>query len=77
MTYVDDGRMPFHRMKMSHLIADSADELERLARLLGLRPAWKHGDHYDVGEGKRRTAIKLGAKPITCRELVKILRRRE
>ncbi len=74
--YVDDmcdtemGK--FRRMKMSHMIADSEDELHNMAGKIGVSRRWYQGDHYDVCKSKRAIAINLGAKAISLRELAKI-----
>lgn len=74
MVYVDDYRAPFGRMKMSHMMADTDDELEDMARALRLKRRWKQSPHrhphYDVCDSKRRQAIRLGARAVSCRELV-------
>lgn len=70
--YVDDmykiplGR--FGRMKMSHMIATTDEELHEMAQRLGLRREWHQGDHYDVSMEKRELAIRYGARPILLRE---------
>ncbi len=50
---------------MSHLIADTLDELHEFAGRLGLRRDWYQDGgwipHYDVSEGKREEAIAKGA----------------
>lgn len=78
--YVDDMyRYPmgqFRRMKMSHMIADTEEELLVFADRLGLKRAWYQGDHYDVSMSVRAKAIELGAKPITLRELAMMSRDR-
>ena len=80
--YVDHLRIPFGRMKMSHLMADTKEELLRAAGALRLKRSWlQHEDqpkeHFDVSESKRKLAIDwLGAVPITGRELVEIVRRK-
>ena len=58
MIRVDDGRWPLGRMKMSHLIADSHEELAACAGALGLSPdyiqyphTWK--ERLDVSRSKR------------------------
>ena len=81
MLYVDHMRHPFGRMLMNHLMADSHQELEQAIIDLGLPPGIiQHGgepkEHLDVSESKRQLALKLGAKPITGRELIGIVRRR-
>lgn len=51
--------------KWCHMWADSPEELERLAELMGLDPSWRQGgslDHYDLTPEKRELALRLGAK---------------
>ncbi|WBF05199.1 hypothetical protein [Burkholderia phage CSP3] len=75
--YVDDmyqsemGR--YGRMKMSHMIADTTEELIAMARTIGVRAKWlqhpgEHGEHFDIAKGKRELAIAAGAVPITLRQ---------
>lgn len=65
--YVDNMKMPWRGMIMSHMTADTNDELHEMAAKLGLKRAWFQGmpahsiEHYDVSEGKRQQAIALGA----------------
>ena len=80
--YVDHLRIPFGRMKMSHLIADTKEELLRAAGALGLRRRWLQNEdqpkeHFDVSESKRKLAMsRLGALPVTSRQLVEVVRRK-
>jgi len=71
--YVDDMyRLPMGRyrgMKMSHMIADTEEELLQFADKLGLKRSWYQGDHFDVSLSVRTKAIAMGAVPITLREL--------
>lgn len=75
--YVDDmyrvamGR--YGRMKMSHLIADTDEELHKMAAAIGVARKWFQGDHYDVCMSARDKAISNGAVPITMRELARIV----
>ncbi|MBU9386626.1 DUF4031 domain-containing protein [Burkholderia multivorans] len=75
--YVDDmhaielGR--FRRMKMSHMIADTTEELIAMARTIGVNTRWlqhpgEPGEHFDIAKGKRELAIAAGAVPITLRQ---------
>lgn len=70
--YVDDMyRYPmgqFRGMKMSHMVADTDDELHRMAGIIGVARRWFQGDHYDIAISKRQLAIYAGAKEITLRE---------
>ena len=71
--YIDDmyrhaiGR--FGRMKMSHMIADTEDELHAMAAAIGVARKWYQGDHYDVSMSMRGAAITRGAAAITYRTL--------
>ena len=58
----------FRRMKMSHMIADTDEELHEMAKTIGLKRKWFQGDHYDVSMSMRVWAIAHGAKEITLRE---------
>lgn len=64
-----------------HLIADSVEELHRFAAGIGLRRAWFQGHprhpHYDLTTPRKRNqAVRHGARRVTSREIVKILRKR-
>lgn len=71
--YVDDMyRYPmgqFGRMRMSHLIADTEEELHAMADAIGIARRWYQGDHYDISMSKRDDAIQRGAVPIPLRTL--------
>jgi len=75
MVYVDDFSATFRGMKMCHMMADSEEELDGMARVLGLKRSWRQehprGPHYDLSKSKRRFAIHMGAKAITAQEMVK------
>ena len=56
-------------MLMSHLEADTLDELHEFAEKLGLRKSWfqdKSIPHYDVSKSVRSKAIELGAVAEDC-----------
>ncbi|WP_069357847.1 DUF4031 domain-containing protein [Burkholderia cenocepacia] len=83
--YVDDMyRYPvgqFGRMKMSHLIADTTEELLAMVREIGVDPKWiqhagTRNEHFDISISKRTAAIAAGATPITYRECGAMNRRR-
>ena len=76
--YVDDmfrspmGRLG--RMRMSHMIADSTEELLSMADKIGIDRKWlqKPGDpfeHFDISLSKRQQAVELGAVEVTMRQL--------
>ena len=78
--YVDNGRARFGRMIMSHMLADTDEELHKMAADIGVALRWfQYVDttpHYDVCQSKRDLAISLGAKIISRRELVELIRRK-
>lgn len=72
--YVDDMyAIPlgqFRGMKMSHMMADTTEELLAMAKLIGLSQRWlQHAgtpkEHFDISMSKRREAIRHGAKAVT------------
>jgi hypothetical protein len=73
--YVDDMDAPFkafpgaRQMKMSHMIADTEEELHKMAADIGVARKWYQGDHYDVCLSKKRKAIRKGAVEVTWRTL--------
>lgn len=69
MVYVDDMKAAFKNMIMCHLFADSDEELMDFAKRIGLKPAWKHNDHFDISQTKRKLAIEIGAKEISQKEM--------
>ena len=83
--YIDDmyrTQMGRHGpMKMSHMIADTTEELLEMADKIGLNRRWiqRAGtawEHFDVSQGYRDRAIKEGAVAITMRELARKIRER-
>ena len=75
MLYVDDMKWPLGRMVMSHMLADTSEELRRAADALGLKRehiqdpgTWR--EHMDVSQSKREEAIcRLGAREVSQREM--------
>lgn len=83
--FVDDMHLTqmgqFGRMKMSHMIADSPDELLAMADKIGVARKWiqragTHLEHFDVSLGARQKAVQLGAVEITMKELAQKTRER-
>ena len=79
--YVDSCRIPYGRMLMCHMIADSTYELLVMACKIGVgrRHIQKPGqprEHFDICQSKRALAIKAGAKPVSVRKLTCLLRAR-
>ena len=72
---VDDAIWRWRDRVWAHLVSDASyEELHRFADGLGLQRRWFQGDHYDVPSDVRDEAIRLGAVPVSSRELVTRLR---
>jgi hypothetical protein len=72
----------FGRMKMSHMAADTHDELIDMAKKIGVNVKWiqhegEGGEHFDIAMGKRDLAIKHGAIPVGMYELCPAMVNRE
>lgn len=72
--WVDSMNAPFGRMKMSHMIADSTEELLAMAKLIGVQAKWLQRtgtpyEHFDISQSKKALAIKHGAVEITTMEM--------
>lgn len=67
---------------LGHMLADTTEELEAMARQIGHKPQWlqKAGtvhEHYDItSQSRRRLALRYGAQPITLHETAAIIARR-
>lgn len=65
--YVDDARLPYGRLIMSHMWADSRAELLAMADRIGVARHWLQEPpkaswlHFDVCQAKREAAIRAGA----------------
>ena len=77
--YVDNEQMPYGRMKMCHMLADTTAELLAMADQIGV--ARKHlqypgtpKEHFDICMTKRAAAIKLGAIDASRRQIVDLMR---
>ncbi len=72
---IDEPRW-WHRERLwCHMVSDdNFDELHVVAELIGIPRRGFHGDHYDVPEEWRPSAIAAGAVVVESRELVRRLR---
>lgn len=79
--YVD---LPLHRlgrMRMSHMVADTSEELLAMASRIGVKRCWlqhanEPGEHFDVCIAKRKLAVAAGAVEVSSREIVGLIRER-
>lgn len=75
--YVDD--LFFHprtQRRWCHMMADTDDELEAMARAIGLKPHWRDKDHYDLSPDGRARAVSLGAVEVKATYMVELRKRR-
>ncbi|MDN7609866.1 DUF4031 domain-containing protein [Burkholderia multivorans] len=68
--------------KMSHLIADTSDELLAMVRMIDVNPKWiqhrgTRDEHFDIAISKRAAAIAAGAVPITMEQCGAMNKRRK
>lgn len=75
--YVDDARVRANRRSypMSHLAADSLEELHlfvKVAQVRGYFHDHPEHPHYDVNDWQRDYAIACGAQPVRPRELLAV-----
>lgn len=67
--------------KMSHLVADSTEELIEFCIKIGVDPKYiqfkgTHKEHFDITMSKRAEAIKAGAIPCSMSEMGYLIRNR-
>lgn len=79
MVYVDSAFLPYRRMLMCHMLADSVEELHAMADKIGVARRHFQADastpHYDICKSKRARAVQHGAVEVDRRKLVELLRR--
>lgn len=65
--YVDDVKIPYRRMLMCHMWADTREELHAMADRIGVQRRWfqrppkASWEHYDICLTKRALAVRYGA----------------
>jgi hypothetical protein len=77
--FVDRASNPYGRMKMSHMVADTPEELHAMADKIGVNRKWFQDNpdhpHYDICQSKKKLAMSFGAIEIYNSELVILLRK--
>lgn len=73
---IDPPIWPARGRVWSHLVSDvSYDELHAFAVRLGVPARAFERDHYDVPSDRYAAAVRLGAQPVGCQELLARLTR--
>lgn len=79
MIYIGTREYEYNGMKMSHMVADTIQELHAMAERIGVsRRFFQNKDnkpHYDICLLKKKAALKKGAQVVDDREIVKVLRK--
>ena len=75
--YIDNARIPYRGMRMSHAMADTSQELRALAQAVGVdaRHIQYPGtprEHLDLCAAKRVRALNAGARAVSSRDLVRL-----
>ena len=73
--YVDDARLPFGRMLMCHMMADTTEELLAMADRIGVARKWiqfpgTYREHFDIALSKRALAVQAGAIEVEPHQLL-------
>jgi len=69
--YVDSEKAVYYNMRMSHMIADTPEELHAMAETIGVKRKWFQDHrvpHYDICQNKRVKAIAAGAVVVATRK---------
>ena len=83
--YVDDMYLypigQLGRMKMSHMMADTTEELLAMAHLCAIAKRWiqhagTYAEHFDISKSKRDIAVTYGAVQITLRQMAEYQRKK-
>ncbi|TYB47028.1 DUF4031 domain-containing protein [Actinomadura chibensis] len=71
---IDPPLWPARGRVWSHMVSDvSYEELHAFAAELGMPPRAFERDHYDVPSELYESALRQGAKPVGCQELLQRL----
>lgn len=72
--FIDNANIPYKRMIMCHMVADTLEELHIMADAIGVKRKWfqSHTNypHYDICKQSKDKALSLGAQECTKKELV-------
>lgn len=80
--YIDTMNAKYGRMIMCHMLADSEEELNDMADIIGVNRKWiqysgTYKVHYDICLAKKAKAMNAGAIEITQQQLARLLRNKK
>ena len=78
MLYVGKNEYKYGRMIMSHMVADTLEELHLMAENIGIAKRHfqnkKGKPHYDICKQNKQKALELGAIEVDDRDLIRLFR---
>ena len=78
MVYVGKREYKYGRMIMSHMVADSLDELHEMADKIGVNRRHfqdkPNKPHYDICKANKKKVIELGALEVDDRLIIEMFR---
>lgn len=82
MVYIDQMDIPFSRMIMNHMMADTTEELLEMATKIGVAHKWlqdkgTHREHFDVCLSMKGKALSLGAIEVGWREIYELMKHKK
>lgn len=80
-TSMGEFKRGMHTYKMSHMIADTTEELKDMASKIGVDKKWlqypgTYKEHFDITMAARERALRLGARSISMRQCGMMIRNR-
>jgi len=80
--YIDTMNAKYGRMIMCHMLADSEEELNDMADIIGVARKWiqfsgTYKVHYDICLAKKAKALEAGAIEITQQQLARLLKKKK
>lgn len=80
--YVDNFEIPFRGMIMSHMVADTTEELYEMVDKIKVQRKWiqeagTNREHFDICLSKKKLAVSFGAVEMNMRELARFTANRK
>lgn len=80
--YIDTMNAKYGRMIMCHMLADTEEELNQMADIIGVARKWiqysgTYKSHYDICLAKKAKALEAGAIEISQQQLARLLKKKK
>lgn len=76
--WIDSAEIPYRRMIMCHMMADTLEELHAMADKIGVNRKWfqpESSPHYDICLEKKKLALAAGAQEADRYKIVELIRK--